>query len=126
MVDSGVFFIAAEILAYFYETNNHCFIYDSGYRDETRPECVGALIDNRKNGAVRLLDASDRKSALDSRNALSSFYGDKKVFFKQVYRMAPKISQPEPADPPRPRPQSETFRAPTRSRRRLRAALACC
>ena len=96
MVDSGVFFIAAEIPTYFYETNNHCLIYDSGYRDETRPECVGALIDNRKNGAVRLLDASDRKSAKDSRNALSSFYGDKKVFFKQVYRMAPKISQPEP------------------------------
>ena len=96
MVDCGVFFIAAEIPTYFYETDNHCLIYDSGFRDETRPECVGALIDNRKDGAVRLLDASDRKSIKDSRYALSSFYGDKKVFFKQVYRMAPKIGQPEP------------------------------
>eukprot|EP01043_Picozoa_sp_COSAG02_P017300 COSAG02_NODE_782_length_17259_cov_36.492599_2_plen_1418_part_00 len=89
--DEGVFFVMSSVEGI--EVTSHAFVYDSGYTDPKYPHAKGAIIDNRKNAPVRLLEPSDRVSAKATRKAIDTFFGGAATFVTQVMRMKPKDSK---------------------------------
>jgi hypothetical protein len=54
----------------------HAFVYDAE---------EGFIIDNRKNGKKRLIEADDRSSVKKSRHCINSFFQSSKVIIRTVY-----------------------------------------
>ena len=49
-------------------------MYNSHYRDTENKNCIGAVIDNRSNAPVRLIDKEDRRDISKSRQLFDNFF----------------------------------------------------
>lgn len=72
--DAGVFLLLCTLTSEG-KSEDHALIYDSHFTDSKHPHCKGAIICNRKNNGVRLLEPSDRVSKNSAKKMLISFYG---------------------------------------------------
>ena len=71
----------------YYLWTKHAFFYDSHYKPLHRTECCGALIDNRADAPICVLENKDRaEKKLDY--ALPQFFVGK-CHVEQVYRITP-------------------------------------
>jgi hypothetical protein len=85
LIHSGVYFVLARVEAKTHE--NHAFVHDAGFHDETHPLAVGAIICNRKSSPVRMLEDADRNCVQSAREALNSFYSGNIVRVLNVYEV---------------------------------------
>ena len=55
-------------------TEKHAFVYNSEYREEKNHWILGAIIDNRQNEPIFLIEEKDRESKEDSRKVFNDFF----------------------------------------------------
>ena len=65
-------------------TERHAFVYNSGYRVDNKHWILGAIIDNRQNKPIFLIEEKDRRTKDDSRKVFDDFF-KAKVQITNVY-----------------------------------------
>ena len=53
---------------------SHALVYNSNYRATEKKNCIGAVIDNRSNAPVRLIDEEDRSDISKSQQLFDNFF----------------------------------------------------
>ena len=59
-----------------FKFQRHAFIYNYCYSYKEHPWCIGALVDNRTQKPVRLVEDCDRKTVYKSREVFIHFFCD--------------------------------------------------
>jgi hypothetical protein len=77
IINEGIYICFAKVQDWVFEeyrTEHHAFVYDSTYKSSEAPWCIGAIIDNRQEKPVRLIEHTDRESIENARNVLDTFF----------------------------------------------------
>ena len=74
MVYTSAFFSVSGMVFGGFKVEKYAFIYNYGYRDKGRPWFIGALVDNRTQKAVRLIEEYDRKTVGKAREVFTTFF----------------------------------------------------
>jgi len=92
--DNGVYICLCTVNDFIngeWHEESHAFVYNSHYRATENNNCIGAVIDNRSNAPVRLIDEEDRRDISKSRQLFDNFF-NANTKIQHVYLIEKKIS----------------------------------